>query len=92
MHLLGSLYQTWCQRLLTYHLSSQDYLFPSAVSVRTLRALVALNGPDQPHLGWPPHTPCPGVPEPHLSSAQGLQSLLSYVQGVWISSSACTGL
>lgn len=86
MHLLGSLYQTWCQRLLTYHLSSQDYLFPSAVNVRTLRALVALNGPDQ------PHTPCPGVPEPHLSSAQGLQSLLSCVQGVWISSSACTGI
>lgn len=31
--------------------------FPCAISVRTLRALIGLTGPDQPH-GGPPPTPC----------------------------------
>lgn len=43
----------------------------SQLTVRALKALIGLNGPDHPHLG---PLPIPMVPGTHLSSAQGHHS------------------
>lgn len=46
-----------------------------ACSARALRALMGFNGSEQPHFGFPPHTPIPSAHELHLSSAWALHSL-----------------
>ena len=62
-------------RICTTEFQRKDAQIPSSSEswIRVLRALISLNGPDQPHLEPPPH---PWAQELYLSSALSPQFLL----------------